>query len=154
MYWRGWCASQAGTSIVITNGFNDACQCGTEHSQDSSHSHCGKTPLTWIGRREEDGYSEESVVRGEWTGEFLNQKGAGRGLELQWELLSYGSLFGPGVRHCLSKTILHAINMWLMLFVLSTELRSPGVSQVQLEAEGSEGVAYLGRGFGSREKYS
>lgn len=49
MYWRGWRTSQAGTSIVISNGLNDACQSGTEHSQDSSGSHCGQAPLTWVG---------------------------------------------------------------------------------------------------------
>lgn len=46
MYWRGWRASQAGTSIVIANGLDDARQRGTEHPQDGSRCHCGQPPLT------------------------------------------------------------------------------------------------------------
>lgn len=53
MYWRGRCTSQAGTGIVITNGFNDTRQCGTEHSQDSSCCHRRQAPLTWVEGRQE-----------------------------------------------------------------------------------------------------
>lgn len=73
MYWRGRCTSQPGTSIVITNGLNDACQCGTKHSQDCSHSHCGYAPLTWVG--------DNRVLKLWWGGDRrgdLKGRGAGR----------------------------------------------------------------------------
>lgn len=76
MYWRGRCASQAGTSIVISDGLNDARQRGTEHSQNSSRSHCGQAPLTWIRGRLEGGYSAAGWVRegtrlgSTWEGEW------------------------------------------------------------------------------------
>lgn len=55
MYWRGWCASEAGTGIVISDGFNDPRQRGAEHSEDSRCSHCGQAPLAWVeGRRRMD----------------------------------------------------------------------------------------------------
>lgn len=94
MYWRGWGTSQAGTSIVIPDGLSDARQCGTEHSQNSSCSHCRQAPLTWIRGREEGGcnaagWTREGTQQYVGAGVTVGVKGpqARVGATQSWELI-------------------------------------------------------------------